>query len=94
VELVLLVIAALFLLYLVGARPWPLQECPRCKGKGRYTHTTSSGPRVAKDCTYCNGGWMEATVTLVRRDELTGRRREVVLRNLGGVMPTGKSGHG
>jgi hypothetical protein len=58
VELVLLVIVALFLIYLVGgARPWPLQECPRCKGKGRFTHTTIFGTKVAKDCPDCSGGW-------------------------------------
>jgi S-DNA-T family DNA segregation ATPase FtsK/SpoIIIE len=35
---------------------------------------------------------MEATMTLVRRDESPADDAEVVLRNLGGVMPTGKSG--
>lgn len=59
VKLVLFVIVALLLIYAVGgARPWPLEECRRCGGKGRYMRVTWTGRRVARDCPYCQGGWV------------------------------------
>ena len=66
-EVVALSVAAL--IYVWWVRRWPWQDCPWCKGRGRYKRETWFTRRtVYRDCSHCAGG-------LVRRAGVKRRKR-------------------